>query len=494
MATNSKRAERNVAEEERLVKQVSPKSEDFSKWYLEIIRKTEMADYAPMKGMMVIRPYGYAVWESIQRLLDRRLKAAGHVNAYFPLFIPESFLQKEMAHVEGFAPEVAWVTQGGREELEERLAVRPTSEAIIGSMFAKWIKSYRDLPVLINQWANIVRWEKVTRPFLRTTEFLWQEGHTAHATEEEARKETLDILNIYREFIETELAIPTVAGRKTDWDKFAGALQTYSLEALMSDGKALQMGTSHHLGQNFSNVFGIRFEDQNQALQHVWQTSWGVSTRLIGAVVMVHGDDSGLRFPPAVAPVQVVIIPISMGDWKNTVLPVARRIKEDLLGAGIRVTLDDREEFTPGWKFSDWEMRGVPLRLEVGPRDVKEGKAVAVKRDERRKASIPMDSLPETVNRLLDEIQAGLLRQARAFLADNTRVTDDYEEFKRLVESRRGFLLSPWCGARECEEKVKQETAAGIRILPLDEDPMPEGRCLACGRKSVSRAVFARAY
>jgi len=483
-----------VAEEERLVKQVSPKSEDFSRWYLEIIRKTEMADYAPMKGMMVIRPYGYGVWENIQRLLDRRLKAAGHANAYFPLFIPESFLQKEMAHVEGFAPEVAWVTQGGRDELEERLAVRPTSEAIVGSMFAKWIKSYRDLPVLINQWANIVRWEKVTRPFLRTTEFLWQEGHTAHATEEEARKETLDILGIYREFIETELAIPAVAGRKTDWDKFAGALQTYSLEALMSDGKALQMGTSHHLGQNFSKVFGIRFEDKNQALQHVWQTSWGVSTRLIGAVVMVHGDDSGLRLPPAVAPVQVVIVPISLGDWKTTVLPVARRVEGELLRAGIRVKLDDREEFTPGWKFSDWEMRGAPLRLEVGPRDVKERKAVAVRRDVRGKTSLPLDTLPETVNRLLGEIQVGLLEQARAFLADNTRFTDDYEEFKRLIESRRGFLIAPWCGARECEEKVKQETAAGIRVIPLEPESEPGELCLACGRKSESRAYFARAY
>ncbi|OGD26193.1 MAG: proline--tRNA ligase [Candidatus Aminicenantes bacterium RBG_13_63_10] len=483
-----------MAEEERLVKQVSPKSEDFSKWYLEIIRKTEMADYAPMKGMMVIRPYGYAVWENIQRLLDRRLKAAGHVNAYFPLFIPESFLQKEMAHVEGFAPEVAWVTQGGRDELEERLAVRPTSEAIIGSMYAKWIKSYRDLPVLINQWANIVRWEKVTRPFLRTTEFLWQEGHTAHATEEEARKETLDILDIYREFVETELAVPTIRGRKTEWDKFAGAVETYSLEALMADGKALQMGTSHHLGQNFSKVFNIRFEDRNQALQFVWQTSWGVSTRLIGSVVMVHGDDSGLRIPPAVAPVQVVIVPISMGNWKETVLPVAKKIEDDLRRAGVRVTLDDREEFTPGWKFSDWEMRGVPLRLEVGPRDIKEHKAVAVRRDVRGKASLPLAGLSESVNRLLAEIQSGLLEQARDFLRDNTRVTDDYGEFKRLIDERRGFILSPWCGARECEEKVKQETAASIRVLPLDTDRGPGGVCLACGRKSESRAFFARAY
>jgi prolyl-tRNA synthetase len=486
--------ETKVADEDRLVKQVSLKSEDFSKWYLEIIRKAELADYAPMKGMMVIRPYGYAVWENIQSLFDRRLKATGHQNAYFPLFIPESLLQKEMAHVEGFAPQVAWVTQGGQDELEERLAVRPTSEAIIGSMYAKWIKSYRDLPVLINQWANIVRWEKVTRPFLRTTEFLWQEGHTAHATLEEAQRETLDILALYQEFVETELAVPVVAGLKTEWDKFAGALQTYAIEALMTDGKALQMGTSHNLGQNFSKVFNIRFEDKDQNLQFVWQTSWGVSTRLIGAVVMVHGDDSGLRFPPAVAPVQAVIIPISLGNWKETVMPVARRVEEELSRAGLRVRLDAREEFTPGWKFSEWEMRGVPLRLEIGPKDIKEQKAVAVRRDIRRKEALPLASLAEAVPALLGQIQAGLREQARDFLRQNTHTTDDYEEFKRLIETRRGFIRSHWCGDRECETRVKDETMANIRVMPLDKREAAAGTCLVCRKKSDTLAYFARAY
>jgi len=354
-----------VNKEERFVTAIIPKSEDFSRWYTEIIRRAELADYAPMKGMMVIRPYGYAIWENIQRLLDNRIKATGHTNAYFPLFIPETLLQKETEHLEGFSPEVAWVTHGGEEELEERLAVRPTSEAIIGNMYSKWIKSWRDLPVLINQWANIVRWEKVTRPFLRTTEFLWQEGHTAHETSAEAEAETLMILDLYKEFVESELAIPVISGRKTARERFAGALETYAIEALMSDGKALQMGTSHNLGQHFSKVFNIRFEDRGQKLQYVWQTSWGVSTRLVGAVIMSHGDDSGLKLPPRIAPVQIVIIPISLGNWKQEVLPTAQELEQWLKKEEWRVKLDDREEFTPGWKFSEYEMRGVPLRIEI---------------------------------------------------------------------------------------------------------------------------------
>ena len=470
-----------MPDNDRLVKQVSPKSEDFSKWYLEVIRKTEMADYTPMKGMMVIRPYGYAIWEIIQRLLDARLKASGHVNAYFPLFIPESFLQKEMDHLQGFAPEVAWVTQGGKEELEERLAVRPTSEAIIGSLYSKWIKSWRDLPVLINQWANIVRWEKVTRPFLRTTEFLWQEGHTAHETFEQASEETLKILDLYAEFVRTELAVPVVTGKKTEWDKFAGALDTFAMEALMGDGKALQMGTSHNLGQHFSQVFNIRFEDRDQNLQFVWQTSWGVTTRLIGAIIMVHGDDSGLRLPPAVAPIQVVLVPISIGNWKQDVLPAAEKIRADLERAGIRVKLDDREEFTPGWKFADWEMRGVPLRLEVGPRDVKENKAVVVRRDMKKKESLPMSTLTETVPALLADIQKNLYGQASAFLKDNIRFVMDYEEFKATIEAKRGFLKAFWCGAQACENKIKEETAASIRVIPLETEPVAAaGRCIFC--------------
>ncbi len=491
----SLKSEHTVAEKERLVKQVSPKSEDFSKWYLEIIRKAEMADYTPMKGMMVIRPYGYAIWEIIQRLLDKRLKQAGHVNAYFPLFIPESFLQKEMDHLQGFAPEVAWVTQGGKEVLEERLAVRPTSEAIIGSLYSKWIKSYRDLPVLINQWANIVRWEKVTRPFLRTTEFLWQEGHTAHETYDEAQEETMKILSLYAEFVESELAVPVITGKKTEWDKFAGALDTYALEALMGDGKALQMGTSHNLGQHFSKVFNIRFEDREQNLQYVWQTSWGVTTRLIGAAVMVHGDDSGLRLPPNVAPVQVVIVPISMGNWKEEVLPVAQKVRADLEQAGLRVKLDDREEFTPGWKFSDWEMRGVPLRLEIGPRDVKDNKVIAVRRDMKKKEPLDMTGLSLGVPALLADIQTSLFNQAAESLRTNTRFAKDYEEFKATIEAQRGFLKAFWCGAKACEDKIKDETAASIRVIPLKpEEGQGRGRCVFCGRESETIVYFARSY
>ena len=484
-----------MLEKDRLVKQVSPKSEDFSKWYLEVIRKTEMADYTPMKGMMVIRPYGYAIWEIIQRLLDKRLKDTGHVNAYFPLFIPESFLQKEMDHLKGFAPEVAWVTQGGQEELTERLAVRPTSEAIIGSLYSKWIKSWRDLPVLINQWANIVRWEKVTRPFLRTTEFLWQEGHTAHETYEQAREETLKILALYTEFVQTELAIPVIFGKKTEWDKFAGALDTFALEAIMGDGKALQMGTSHNLGQHFSKVFNIRFEDRDQNLQYVWQTSWGVTTRLIGATVMVHGDDSGLRLPPAVAPVQVILVPISVGNWKQEVLPVAEKIQADLERAGLRVKLDAREEFTPGWKFAEWEMRGVPLRLEIGPRDIKDNTVVAVRRDMKKKEPLAMAGLTDSVPALLADIQKNLFGQASDFLRENTRFVQNYEEFKATIETKRGFLKALWCGAQSCEDKIKEETAASIRVIPFDtEKEETRGCCLACRKEAQTIVYFARAY
>nr|HPN17164.1 proline--tRNA ligase [Candidatus Aminicenantes bacterium] len=405
-----------VNSNERLVKQITAKSEDFSRWYAEIVQKAELADYSPMKGMMIIRPYGYAVWENIQKALDLRIKATGHVNAYFPLFIPESFLQKEAEHVEGFAPEVAWVTVGGKEELEERLAVRPTSEAIIGPMYSKWIKSWRDLPILYNQWANIVRWEKVTRPFLRTTEFLWQEGHTCHATAEEAEEETLKILNLYRDVCETELAIPVLSGHKTLREKFAGAQMTYAIEALMADGKALQMATSHNLGQHFAKAFDIKFEDRNQTLQYVWQTSWGMTTRTVGALIMCHGDDSGLRFPPRVAPIQVVIVPIAAGNWKETVLPAAQAAAEALTKAGLRVHLDAREEATPGWKFSEYEMRGVPLRLEIGPRDVKSGQAVCVRRDLKTKQAVPLAELTARIPALLDEIQAVLFKEAKAFL------------------------------------------------------------------------------
>lgn len=483
-----------VKKEERQVTQITPKSKDFSRWYVDVIRRTEMADYAPMKGMMVIRPYGYAIWENIQRLLDQRIKNAGHVNAYFPLFIPESFLRKEMEHLKGFAPEVAWVTHGGQEELEERLAVRPTSEAIIGAMYAKWIQSWRDLPVLINQWANVVRWEKVTRPFLRTTEFLWQEGHTAHETEEEAKEETTRILNLYREFVETELAIPVIAGRKTPREKFAGALETYAIEALMSDGRALQMGTSHHLGQHFSRVFNIRFEDRQQNLQYVWQTSWGVSTRLIGALVMSHGDDSGLRLPPQVAPIQVIIVPISLGNWKETVLPKARQVQNRLEQAGIRVKLDSREEYTPGWKFAEYEMKGVPIRLEIGPRDIQLNQAVLVRRDTGEKVNFSLESLEEGVTRILASVQKNLFDQALDFQRANTHDVTSFEEFKRIIEERRGFIRGWWCGEEACEEKVKEETAATIRVIPLEKIKEGEGRCIYCQKQASLFVYFARAY
>jgi prolyl-tRNA synthetase len=484
-----------VKNEERYVKQVTPKSVDFSKWYGEIIRKAELADYAPMRGMMVIRPYGYAIWENLKAQLDKRIKDTGHSNAYFPLFIPESFLAKETEHLEGFSPEVAWVTHGGQDELEERLAVRPTSEAIIGSMYSKWIKSWRDLPVLINQWANIVRWEKVTRPFLRTTEFLWQEGHTAHETAEEAQDETLMILSMYKEFVESELAIPVISGIKSEREKFAGALATYAIEALMSDGKALQMGTSHNLGQHFSKVFNIRYEDRNQNIQYAWQTSWGVSTRLVGALIMSHGDDSGLKLPPRISPIQAVIVPISLGNWKEEVLPTAVKLKDVLIEMGVRVELDQREEFTPGWKFSEWEMRGVPLRIEIGPRDIKENQAVFVRRDSGQKEPVPLDSLKTTLLELLADIQRSLYEKASEFQRANTHDIENYGEFKTTIEEQRGFLRTFWCGGSACEEKIKDETMATIRVILLeDEKHKTEGKCILCGEKSDRLAYFARAY
>lgn len=480
---------------ERFVKKITLKSVDFSRWYVEIIQKAELADYAPVKGMMVIRPYGYAVWERIQRLVDDRIKKSGHSNAYFPLLIPESFLQKEAEHLEGFAPEVAWVTHGGKEELEERLAVRPTSEAIIGNMYAKWIKSWRDLPLLINQWANVVRWEKVTRPFLRTTEFLWQEGHTAHESFEEAQDETLMILSLYKEFVENELAIPVISGKKSKKEKFAGALETFAIEAMMSDGKSLQMGTSHNLGQQFSKVFNIRFEDRNQKLQYVWQTSWGVSTRLIGALVMTHGDDSGLKFPPNIAPVQVVIVPISTGNWKENVLPLARNIEKKLGEEGLRVKLDEREEFTPGWKFSEWEMRGVPLRVEIGPKDIEKKQVVVVRRDTGKKENVTQASMNRKVPEILREIQKNMFEMALKFQQENTREVKDYEEFKAIMESKKGFIKAFWCEDQVCEEKIKEETMATIRVILLDQDKKAaRGKCVFCQKPTETVVYFGRAY
>jgi prolyl-tRNA synthetase len=478
---------------ETFVTEITPQSTDFSRWYLDVVRKAELADYSPVKGCMVIRPYGYAIWERIQRELDDRFKATGHVNAYFPLFIPESLLLREAKHVEGFAPQVAWVTKGGTEELEEKLIVRPTSETIFGVMYQRWIQSWRDLPVLINQWANVVRWEKVTRPFLRTTEFLWQEGHTAHETADEAQEETIKILNLYAEFCETVLAMPVVKGQKSDSEKFAGAVKTYSIEALMGDGRALQSGTSHNLGQNFAKAFEIQFQGRDKTLQYAWTTSWGVSTRLVGGLIMTHGDDSGLILPPNVAPWQVVIIPIPRGNWKDTVLPACETIRGQLQAAGLRVKLDADESQTPGWKFAEYEMRGVPLRLEIGPKDIEKNSVFAARRDTRQKQSLAMDGLTDRIKDLLVQIQASLLAKALAFREDHTSRTSSYDEFKEILEGRPGFVIAPWCESPQCEADIKAETQATIRNIPLDQGT-PTERCIKCGKPATVYAWFAKAY
>ncbi|MCL5981918.1 MAG: proline--tRNA ligase [Firmicutes bacterium] len=480
-------------QEKEFVKEITPREVDYSQWYLDVVLKAQLMDYSPVKGCMVIRPYGYALWENMQQGLDRRIKATGHKNAYFPLFIPESLLQKETDHVEGFAPEVAWVTHGGNEKLAERLVVRPTSETIICEMYSRWIQSWRDLPVLINQWCNVVRWEKVTRPFLRTSEFLWQEGHTAHSNEEEAEAETLQMLDVYQDFVENDLAVPVITGRKTDNEKFAGALRTYTIEALMSDGKALQAGTSHNLGEHFARVFDITYLDRDGVLKYVWQTSWGVSTRLIGAIIMVHGDDRGLALPPKVAPVQVVLVPIAPKKAREAVLPHAQALLAELQNAGVRVEMDDREEYSPGWKFNEWEMKGVPLRLEFGPRDLESGQAVLVRRDTGAKEMVSLEGLQERVAVLLGEIQVNMLEKARQFREANTSRTDDYEEFKKIIEEKRGLILSHWCGGGDCEQTIKEETKATIRCLPFNLEKST-GKCLRCGSESGLAVYFARAY
>lgn len=473
---------------------ITPQSEDFGRWYIDVVRRAELADYSPVKGCMVIRPYGYAIWELMQQGLDRRFKATGHVNAYFPLFIPQSLLMKEAEHVEGFAPQVAWVTRGGTEELEEPLAVRPTSETIIGTMYAKWVHSWRDLPILINQWANVVRWEKVTRLFLRTTEFLWQEGHTAHETAEEAQEETLKMLGVYKDFAETDLAMPVIDGQKTDSEKFAGAERTYSIEALMRDGRALQAGTSHNLGQNFAKVFDIKFQARDKSVQYVHGTSWGVSTRMIGGVIMTHGDEGGLILPPAIAPYQVVIVPISRGNWKETVLPKACEIRDSLVARNIRVMLDDRDSQTPGWKFNEWELRGVPLRLEIGPKDLEKQQVVLARRDTREKSFVPMEGLPAHVENLLGEIQRALFTRAVTYRDEHTSATDSYDEFKQIMDGRPGFVIGPWCGSAECEAQIKAETQATVRNIPFTSPSADGKKCLKCDRPATAHAWFAKAY
>ncbi|HHW02821.1 MAG TPA: proline--tRNA ligase [Thermoanaerobacterales bacterium] len=477
--------------ENEFVKEITSKSKDFSQWYVDVILKAELADYSPVRGCMVIRPYGYAVWENMQRLLDGRFKATGHKNAYFPLFIPESLLKKEAEHVEGFAPEVAWVTHGGQEELAERIAVRPTSETIICSMYSKWIKSWRDLPVLINQWCNVVRWEKSTKPFLRTAEFLWQEGHTAHRTEEDAEEETLKMLEVYRDFVESDLSLPVIKGRKSENEKFAGALRTYTIEAMMSDGKALQAGTSHNLGQHFSKVFDIKFLDQDGQLKNVWQTSWGVSTRLIGAIIMTHGDDRGLKLPPKIAPVQIIIVPIS-SQKKETVLNKAMEIYSRIKQT-FRVEMDDRDEYTPGWKFNEWEMKGVPVRLEIGPKDIEKHQVILVRRDTGEKISVDESEIESKLELLLNEIQVNMFRQAKKFMDENIREVEDFEEFKKVIEEKRGFIKTHWCENGECEKSIKELTGATMRCIPFEQDDGP-GKCIYCGKEANKIVYFAKSY
>lgn len=475
------------------VKEIASKEKDFAQWYVDVVRKAELADYTTIKGCMVIRPYGYGLWENMQAGLDRRIKETGHKNAYFPLFIPESLLKKEAEHVEGFAPEVAWVTYGGNQKLEERLAIRPTSEAVICSLYSKWVRSWRDLPILINQWVNIVRWEKVTRLFLRTTEFLWQEGHTVHKNEQEAEEETLKILNqVYQDYLENDLAIPVITGRKTEKEKFAGALHTYTLEALMTDGKVLQAGTSHNLGQNFAKAFNIKYLDEDQQEKYVWQTSWGTTTRLIGALVMVHGDERGLNLPPKVAPVQVIIVPIMFDKTKKEILDKAGNIST-ILKQDFRVEIDARDEYTPGWKFNEWEMKGVPLRLEIGPKDLAQGQVVLVRRDTGGKMAVKEEKLVETVGELLNNIQENLFTKAKKFLQENMREVSDYNEFKEVIEKKRGLIKTYWCGSKNCEDKVKEETKASIRCISFKKEEAL-GRCIYCGKESSTVVYFARAY
>jgi len=491
-ALEKKAGEEKAARNKEFVREITPKAENYSQWYVDVILKTKMMDYAPVKGFMAIRPAGFALWEKIQELLDRRFKETGHENAYFPMFIPQELLHKEAEHVEGFAPEVAWVTKGGDEVLTEPLVVRPTSEAIICDFYSRWIQSYRDLPLLINQWCNVVRWEKSTRPFLRTSEFLWQEGHTCHRTEEEAEEETLRMLEVYREFMETEMAIPALVGRKSEQEKFAGALRTYTVEALMTDGRALQSGTSHNLGQHFAKVFDITYLDEDDQLKYVWQTSWGVSTRLIGALIMVHGDDRGLALPPRMSTYQAVIVPILTKKDREKVLESVRKLSGEL-GSQVRVKLDDREEYSPGWKYNEWEMRGIPLRIEVGPKDLDKNQVVVVRRDTGEKNFIPREELNSYIPGLLEQIQSDMLKRALEFREANTRSGDDYEEFKRVMEEERGLFLASWCGEEECEEKVKEDTRATIRCIPFDRE-IEHKNCLVCDKKAEEVVYFARAY
>ncbi|MCL6452044.1 MAG: proline--tRNA ligase [Alicyclobacillus sp.] len=480
-------------QDKQFVKEITPQSEDFSRWYIDVIRKADLMDYAPVRGCIVFKPDGYELWEGCQRELDRRFKETGHRNAYFPLFIPESFFQKEKEHVEGFNPELPWVTEAGGEKLEERLAVRPTSETIIGHMYAQWIQSYRDLPVLINQWANVVRWEKRTLPFLRTSEFLWQEGHTAHATAEEAEAETRQMLDVYTDFVESVLAIPVFRGQKTPSEKFAGAVSTYSLEAMMKDGKALQAATSHYLGQNFAKGFDITFVDRDNTLKHVYTTSWGLSTRILGALIMVHGDDRGLQLPPKIAPTQVIIIPIGPQKERERVVAHATDCLKRLQCAGFRVRMDAREDFSPGWKFNEYEMRGIPVRLEIGPRDIDSGQVVLVRRDTGEKLVIPEAQLLQQLPELLDGIQRDMFAAAKAFQEAHSYVAHSLDELSEIITNQRGFVLAGWCGDDACERAVKDACGATSRNIPFDP-PTRLDNCAVCGKPAAHSVWYAKAY
>ncbi|HEX7057950.1 MAG TPA: proline--tRNA ligase [Bacilli bacterium] len=482
-----------MSKDRQFVKEITPQSEDFSRWYIDVIKKADLMDYSPVKGCIVFKPEGYELWELCQQELNAKFKETGHRNAYFPLFIPESFFQKEKEHVEGFNPELPWVTEAGGEKLEEKLAIRPTSETMIGYMYAKWINSYRDLPLLINQWANVVRWEKRTLPFLRTSEFLWQEGHTAHETEEDARQETMRMLEVYREFVEGFLAIPVIVGQKTPSEKFAGAVDTYSIEAMMKDGRAVQAGTSHYLGQNFAQAFDIKYLDRNNTHQFVYTTSWGVSTRLIGALIMVHGDDRGLSLPPKVAPTQVMVIPIGPAKTWEPVVTKARELVGDLRKAGVRVRIDDNPEQSPGWKFNEYEMRGIPLRMELGPRDMEKGQAVLVARATGEKRIVAQENLVAEVQTMLAGIQQTMYDRAKAFMESHFYAVDTLDDMKRQLEQNRGFFLAGWCGSEACEHQAKIETGATSRNIPF-EVREHKSKCLVCEEAAKHTVVFARAY
>ena len=479
-----------MAEQKKLVEDITSMEEDFAQWYTDIVKKAELIDYASVKGCMVIKPAGYALWENIQKALDAKFKETGVENVYMPMFIPESLLQKEKDHVEGFAPEVAWVTHGGLEPLQERLCVRPTSETLFCDFYRDAIQSYRDLPKLYNQWCSVVRWEKTTRPFLRSREFLWQEGHTAHATAEDAEARTIQMLNVYADFCEEVLAIPVIKGRKTDKEKFAGAEATYTIEALMHDGKALQSGTSHNFGDGFARAFGIQYTDKENKLQYVHQTSWGMSTRIIGGIILVHGDDSGLVLPPRIAPTQVMVIPIQ--QRKEGVLEKAQELKSALLEKGFRVKLDDSDK-SPGFKFADQEMRGIPLRVEIGPKDMEAGRCIVVRRDTREKYEVALSELATKAEELLQSMQKDMLERARAHVKAHTYEAKTYEEFCDTINNKPGFVKAMWCGDVACEEKIKEDTTATSRCMPFEQEQISDV-CVCCGKPAKKMVYWGKAY